>query len=148
MNNEFEVLVYQVGKQDMAFDVEYVGMVIEKPEITPVPRSKQTIKGVTNLRGRIVPVINLGKCLGLDDGDASEQTWNVIVVNWEDIEAGFLVNSVRGVLRCSDAEVEQVSKVEKFGEKSKGIIKKDGKLIVYLSVDQILGELTAISELK
>ena len=35
MNNEFEVLVYQVGKQDMAFDVEYVGMVIEKPEITP-----------------------------------------------------------------------------------------------------------------
>jgi len=148
MSDEFEVLVYQVGKQDMAFDVEYVGMVIEKPEITPVPRSKQTIKGVTTLRGRIVPVIDLGKCLGLNDSDAPEQTWNVIVVNWEDIEAGFLVNSVKGVLRCSDAEIEQVSKVEKFGEKSKGIIKKDEELIVYLSVDQILGELTAISELK
>ncbi|AEH50778.1 chemotaxis protein CheW [Pseudothermotoga thermarum] len=141
----FEVFVFSIGDQEMAFDIEYVSMVIDKAEITPVPRSKPTVLGVMNLRGRIVPVISLPKLLGLQDS-ASEEVGKIVVVNWEEIEAGFAVSKVKGVTRCSIEEVEKLYKLDKFGEKCKGIIKKGDELIVYLSLDKILEELTAAYE--
>ncbi|HBT25705.1 MAG TPA: hypothetical protein DEA58_03310 [Pseudothermotoga sp.] len=67
--NEFEVFVFSIGEQEMAFDVDYVSMVIEKPEITPVPKSKKTVLGVMNLRGRIVPVVSLNLLLDIESSD-------------------------------------------------------------------------------
>ncbi|MFN3327995.1 MAG: chemotaxis protein CheW, partial [Fervidobacterium pennivorans] len=55
-NMEFEVLVFKALNQEMAIGVEMVEIVIEKTEITPVPRAKKIIEGVINLRGKIVPV--------------------------------------------------------------------------------------------
>ncbi|HOJ88596.1 MAG TPA: chemotaxis protein CheW [Pseudothermotoga sp.] len=140
---EFEVFVFEVGGQEMAFDVEHVSMVIEKPEITPVPRSKKTVLGVMNLRGRIVPVIDLSMLLGLE---SEQQDEKIVVVNWEEMEVSFLVNRVKGVLRCDMSEVEKLHELERFGEKSKGIIKKGEELIVYLNLERILGELIAVGE--
>ncbi|WP_041083245.1 chemotaxis protein CheW [Thermotoga profunda] len=141
---EFEVFVFDVGGQEMAFDVEHVSVVIEKPDITPVPRSKKTVLGVMNLRGRIVPVINLGMLLGIDSEKTGDE--KVIVVNLEEIEVSFLVNKVKGVSRCDISEVEKLHELEKFGEKCKGIIKKGEELIVYLNLEKILGELIAVGE--
>ncbi len=143
--NEFEVFVFSVGEQEMAFDVEHVSMVIDKVEITPVPRSKPTVLGVMNLRGRIVPVISLNRLLELQ-GTSSEEDGKIVVVNWEEIEAGFTVSKVRGVTRCNSNEVEKIYKLDKFGEKCKGIIKKGDELIVYLSLDKIIEELIGTSE--
>lgn len=141
---EFEVFVFDVGGQEMAFDVEHVSMVIEKPDITPVPRSKKTVLGVMNLRGRIVPVIDLGMLLEINYEKSQDE--KVVVVNWEEIEVSFLVNKVKGVLRCDMAEVEKLQELAKFGEKCKGIIKKNEELIIYLNLERILGELIAVGE--
>ncbi|MFN3282615.1 MAG: chemotaxis protein CheW [Pseudothermotoga sp.] len=141
---EFEVFVFDVGGQEMAFDVEHVSMVIERPEITPVPRSKRTVLGVMNLRGRIVPVVDLGMLLGVKVEKAQDE--KIVVVNLEEIEASFLVNRVKGVLRCNVSEVEKLSELDRFGEKCKGIIKKGEELIIYLNLEKTLGELIAVGE--
>ncbi|HBT39585.1 MAG: Putative CheW protein [Thermotoga sp. 50_1627] len=141
--SEFEVFVFGVGSQDMAFDVEYVSIVIEKTDITPVPRAKKNVLGVMNLRGRIVPVIDLAAMLGLSSKDSAEG--KIVVVNYEDIETGFLVERVRGVMRFRSDDVEKMQKFESFGEKSKGIIKKQEELIIHLNVGKILEELTMSS---
>ncbi len=137
--NEFEVLSFVVGDQEMAFDVDYVEIVIEKTEITPVPKSKPMIKGIINLRGRIVPIIDLADVLGTYVDESKYES--VVVVKYGEIEAGFLVETVKGVLRTSDNEVENMENMEKYGEKSKGLIKKGSRLVVYLDVAKIIDEI-------
>ncbi|WP_448522922.1 chemotaxis protein CheW [Pseudothermotoga sp.] len=141
--SEFEVFVFGVGGQEMAFDVEHVSIVIEKTDITPVPRAKKNVLGVMNLRGRIVPVIDLAAMLNLSSKDSAEG--KIVVVNYEDIETGFLVEKVRGVMRVNSEDVEKMQKFDSFGEKSKGIIKRQEELIIHLSVGKILEELTMSS---
>ncbi|KAF2957623.1 chemotaxis protein CheW [Thermotoga sp. Ku-13t] len=141
--SEFEVFVFSVGSQEMAFDVEHVSIVIEKTDITPVPRAKKNVLGVMNLRGRIVPVIDLASTLGLTLENGSQG--KIVVVNYEDLETGFLVERVRGVMRVRSEDVEKIHRFESFGEKSRGIIKRGEQLIVHLNLGKILEELTMSS---
>ena len=137
---EFEALSFSIGDQEMAFDVDYVEQVIDKPDITPVPKSKPMIKGIINLRGRIVPIIDLADVLGSYVDESKYQS--IVVVKCDDIEAGFLVGSVNGVIRTSTSEVEGIGSLEKYGEKSKGLIKKGNRLVVYLDVSKIIDEIS------
>lgn len=136
---EFEVLSFVVGGQEMAFDVDYVEIVIDKTEITPVPKSKPMIKGIINLRGRIVPIIDMAHVLETVIDESKYES--IVVIKYNEIEAGFLVETVKGVLRTSTAEVESMGSLEKYGEKSKGLIKKGDRLVVYLDVAKIIDEI-------
>ncbi len=136
---EFEVLSFIVGDQEMAFSVDYIEIVIDKEKPTPVPKSKPMIKGIINLRGRIVPIIDLADVLGSYVDESRYES--IVVVKYNEIEAGFLVGTVKGVLRTSNAEIENMASLEKYGEKSKGLIKKGNRLIVYLDVTKIIDEI-------
>ncbi len=136
---EFEVLSFVVGGQEMAFDVDYVEIVIDKTEITPVPKSKPMIKGIINLRGRIVPIIDMAYVLETVVDESKYES--IVVIKYNEIEAGFLVETVKGVLRTSTAEIESMGSLEKYGEKSKGLIKKGDRLVVYLDVAKIIDEI-------
>jgi len=139
---EFEVLSFKLGEQDMAFDVENVEMVIEAPQITHVPKSKDVIEGIINLRGRIVAVANLSKILDIDID--TDKLKSVIIMKVSDIEIGFLVERVNGVMRVTEDEYDRSVVSEKFGKKSKGLIKKDkNNLVVYLDVNEIVSEIVS-----
>jgi len=125
----------------MAFDVDSVEMVIERTEIRPVPKAKFFVEGVINLRGRVIPVVNLGKVLGINVED--RELKSIIVVKTKDVEVGFLVNRVWGVMRISESQVDHLSVSDKFGKKFKGLIKRDGNLTVYLNIEEIIEEITA-----
>ncbi len=136
---EFEVLSFVVGDQEMAFDVDYVEIVIDVADITPVPKSKPMIKGIINLRGRIVPIIDLADVLGSYVDESQYES--IVVIKYNDIEAGFMVGTVKGVLRASTNELESISSLERYGEKSRGLIKKGSRLVVYLDVTKIIDEI-------
>ena len=136
---EFEVLSFVVGDQEMAFDVDYVEIVIDVADITPVPKSKPMIKGIINLRGRIVPIIDLADVLGSYVDESQYES--IVVIKYGDIEAGFMVGIVKGVLRASTNELENISSLERYGEKSRGLIKKGSRLVVYLDVTKIIDEI-------
>ncbi|MGC9797057.1 chemotaxis protein CheW [Fervidobacterium riparium] len=136
---EFEVLVFKALNQEMAIDVEMVEIVIEKTEITPVPRARKVIEGVINLRGKIVPVISLPLLLS---SNAESNYKKIIIVKIEDVEFGLMVDEVIGVLRTSSNELEtNLGKMNTYGKKAKGLIKKDMRLIVYLNLEEILKEI-------
>src|SRR6056297_4199465 len=61
-----EILSFLIGKQEFGIEVDYVELVNERTEITPVPNSKMFIEGVMNLRGRIVPVVDLTKLMTIE----------------------------------------------------------------------------------
>nr|WP_101511027.1 chemotaxis protein CheW [Thermotoga sp. KOL6] len=137
---EYEVLSFEMGDQVLAFDVDNIEMVIEKPEITPVPKSKYFVEGVINLRGRIIPVVNLAKILDVSFDESKMKS--IIVAKDKDVEVGFLVNRVLGVLRITEEQLDLTDVSDKFGKKSKGLIKADSKLIIYLNIDEIIEEIT------
>ena len=134
-----EILSFNLCGRDFAVDVDYVEMVIEKPSITFVPKAKEFIKGVINLRGRIVTVVDLTKLLGIEmemsnNGDFK----NVMILKVEDMEVGFLVDSVKEVIRAKESDIDtQFGSVE-YERKAKGVIKKGDRLVVYLDVEEIL----------
>lgn len=136
---EFEVLVFKALNQEMAIDVEHVEMVIEKTDITPVPRARNIIEGVINLRGKIVPVISLPALL---TGAATKNYSKIVILKVEDVEFGIMVDQVVGVLRTNDGEVEtNLGKINTYGRKAKGLIKKGNRLIVFLNLEEMLKEI-------
>lgn len=137
---EFEVLSFEIDEQALAFDVDNIEMVIEKSDITPVPKSRHFVEGVINLRGRIIPVVNLAKVLGISFDE--QKMKSIIVARTKDVEVGFLVDRVMGVLRITENQLDLTNVSDKFGKKSKGLIKTDGKLIIYLDIDKIIEEIT------
>ncbi|ANQ53861.1 MULTISPECIES: chemotaxis protein CheW [Thermosipho] len=148
VETEFEVLSFNVCNQEMSFDVDYVEIVIDKDEVTPVPKSKEVIDGVINLRGRIIPVVNLKKILGgICHNIENEEFKKIIITKIRDIEVGFLVENVKGVLRTSQEEIDKAFRdVDTYGKKAKGLIKKGERLVVYLDIEEILDEIIGVEE--
>lgn len=136
---EFEVLAFKTLNQEMSIDVEMVEIVIDKTEITPVPRARKIIEGVINLRGKIIPVISLNTLLS---GSESTNYKKIVIAKVEDTEFGLMVDEVIGVLRTSAQELEtNLGKMNTYGKKAKGLIKKGTRLIVYLNLEEIVKEI-------
>lgn len=137
---EFEVLVFKALNQEMAIDVEHVEIVIEKTEITPIPKARKIIEGVINLRGKIVPVISLSTLLSNTTGSDYKK---IIITKVEDVEFGLMVDEVVGVLRTNTSEIEtNLGKMNTYGKKAKGLLKSNNRLIVYLNLEEIMKEIT------
>src|SRR6056297_780113 len=85
-----EILSFVIGKQEFGIGVDYVELVNERTEITPVPNSKMFIEGVMNLRGRIVPVVDLTKLMTIEY-NGEEEFENVLILKTEGAEVGFFV---------------------------------------------------------
>lgn len=134
----YEILSFNLCGRDFAVDVDYVEMVIEKPNITFVPKAREFIKGVINLRGRIVTVVDLTKLLGIEMEKENNNFKNVMILRVGDMEVGFLVDNVKEVIRAKESDIDtQFGSVE-YERKAKGVIKKEDKLVVYLDVEEIL----------
>ncbi len=137
-------------KQIYAIDVNYIETINEKVDIRPVPLSDSYIEGVINLRGRIVPIINLSKKIDMTIEENEEISYNkIIVIKYDNNETGFLVKDVKEVIRVNDSEIEQVNstKYSKLDQKYiYGIVNKNNKLIVILSVKAIMQSMGIIKE--
>ncbi|AEX85150.1 chemotaxis protein CheW [Marinitoga sp. 1135] len=136
-----EILSFEVVNQEFGIDVDYVEMVIEKEEITPVPNSRVFIEGVVNLRGRIVPVFDLTKILDLEVPEDIVFD-SIIIMKHEKEEIGILVNKVNNVISFDDEELDVLpAKSGKFVGKVNGVLKINNRLIVYLNLEKLFESL-------
>lgn len=137
MEKSVELLEFKIGNQSLAFDVDAVEMVIEAPETTVVPGAPDFVKGVINLRGRIVTVIDLASILALNIGERPPDQILVLKVDGE--ELGIPVHGVDEVFTVDISEIRTpVSRSGRYLNKVKGIIKRKDRLILYLDVNKIL----------
>ncbi len=138
------------SRQVYAIDVNYIETINEKMEIRPVPLANDYIEGVINLRGRIVPIVNLVKKTDMPVEEGEEITYNkIIVVKYDNNETGFLVKDVKEVIRINDSEIEQVTatKYSKLDQKYiYGIVNQNNKLIVILSIKSIMESMGIVKE--
>lgn len=132
-----EILSFQIGKQEFAFNVASVELVIEKTEITPIPKSRNYIEGVMNLRGRIVPVVDLTQLIHIET-DGKKDFENVLIVKHQGSEVGFFVNEVREVINIKEKDIDTGARTDQLDQKVRGIVKKGKRLILFMDIDEIM----------
>lgn len=144
MAKELQIVGFRIGRETFGLPISLVHEIVRPPEITNVPHAPEYVEGVMNLRGRIVPVIDLRRRFG---GAASENSRKnrVLVVDVESRAVGLIVDSASEVLKISDAQIEPPPNVFTDAATSyvTGVAKYQGRLIILVDLKRILqsGEL-------
>jgi len=105
--DSYHLVTFGLGRECYGVPIESVQEIIRAAGITPVPGAPCHVRGVINLRGRIIPVVDLRKRLGLDGREASEEQ-RIMVVELGARRLGMLVDSVSQVIRVPAALVEEI----------------------------------------
>lgn len=131
----------KLGDEEYAIDVLKIQEIIRTVEITAVPRTESFVLGVMNLRGKVIPVVDLRVRFNLDKMDFDKET-RIIVVRFETEQIGFVVDQVTEVIRISKHMVEPTPPlVGSIGQEYiLGICKYDDRLIILLDIDTVISE--------
>ena len=149
MEKDLQLVGFRIGRETFALPIATVREIVRVPEITSVPNAPDYIEGVINLRGRIIPVVDLRKRFGESSLEPSRKN-RIVVVEMENRVIGLLVHSASEVLRIPPSEIEAPQNVFQEGELSyiTGVGKLKGRLVILLDLASILkrGELRRLEE--
>ncbi len=140
-------LTFELAKEQYGLEILKVREIIGIMSITSVPQTPEFVKGVINLRGKVIPVVDLRLKFGLEEIDQTEETC-IIVVNVGNIEMGVVVDKVSEVL---DIDGEEIEAAPEFGADVEtgfilGMGKAGGQVTILLDIDQVLSGMD-VSEL-
>jgi chemotaxis signal transduction protein len=136
---EIELLSFRLGSEEYAVMVDDVKEVLKLRDLTPVPNTPGYVLGVTSLRGRMLPVVDLCQRLGLTTGVRDNKS-RIIVVNPDEEEVGLIVDRVTGVVRIMEDAVKPAPEnVEQGAEYLRGIVRLDEKLYILLDLQKAVG---------
>lgn len=136
-------LIFMLGPEEFGISVMQVKEIMKVQEITSVPRAPQFVQGVINLRGRIVPVVNLRRKFGLSEQAHTDRTC-IVVVNAEtdgrEHPMGIIVDGVVEVLLLGSDDIEDRPD---FGREAtnpyvRGMAKSKGKVKILLDIGRVL----------
>lgn len=136
------LVVFQLASQEYGLFADCVREIIRPRATTRVPNSAPTIEGVINLRGSIIPVFNLRRCLNLEQDDEAGAVHKVVmVVEINDAKAGLLADEVSDVVKITEQDIDQTSMQVEAGSSKQfieGIVKLPGRLITLLHLETLL----------
>ncbi|HTG68421.1 MAG TPA: chemotaxis protein CheW, partial [Candidatus Udaeobacter sp.] len=142
MGEELKVIVFALGNEEYGIEVDKVRTIERLSPITRVPKTAAFIKGVINLRGVVVPVIDLRGRFNLPETPATENS-RIIVVVAADIEVGFIVDSANDVIDIDSDTIDLPPEIV-GGIKAKylrGIAKLgEGRLLIMLNLSEVLNK--------
>jgi len=134
-----QLVAFRVGKEEYSVPILQVQEIIRVPEITRVPRVPNFVEGVINLRGRVIPVVDLRKRFGLAEVTLTRES-RILVIESGEKTVGFIVDSVSEVLRLPVSALEPPPGIPGRTETEyiEGIGKLDNRLLVVLNPDRLL----------
>ena len=146
---EMQLVVFELGDESYGVDISRVQDINRMQEITEIPHAPESVVGVINLRGRVIPGIDLRKRFGLPEALHTKDT-RIVVVHLDGNLIGVIVDAVSQVLRIPADIVEPPSPVLAGVDSRylRGIAKLDDRLVILLDLDFVLSrrEQEAISE--
>lgn len=134
-----QLVTFALGSEEYGVDIMRVQEIIRFQNVTRVPQMPAFIEGVINLRGNVIPVIDLRKRFELGNTEHTAQT-RIVVINVEHKTMGIVVDAVSEVLRLAEEQIEPPPPVVAgIGhEYLLGVGKVHGRLLILLDLDQIL----------
>jgi len=139
MEKDYQVVGFRIGNETYGVRIGSVREIVRVPEITIVPNAPEAIEGVINLRGKIIPVMDLRKRFG-NVGIQQDKKNRILVVELESRLLGLIVSSASEVLKIPPSEIEPPGTVFAEGESSyvTGVGKLKGRLIILLDIARLL----------
>jgi purine-binding chemotaxis protein CheW len=140
-SDEAQVVVLELAGEAYGVEIGKVQEIIRMQPITRVPNGPDWIEGVTNLRGRVIPVLDLRRRFGLAAGEATRRS-RIVVAELGEHTVGLVVDGVSEVLRVPADSVEPPSSLVTTAESAylRGVAKLDQRLVLLLDLGRILAE--------
>jgi len=134
-----QLVVFQLANEYYGIDIGAVSTIIRMQELTAVPQTPHYVEGVINLRGSIIPVIDLRKRFNLLE-EAISKSSRIVVVEANGILVGMIVDAVAETLRISTDMIEPPSCVVASTESKhlRGIAKQGDRLVILLDIDLVM----------
>lgn len=140
-SDEVQLVVFHLGNEFYGADIRAVKEVVPAQDyrITPVPRTPAYVRGVTNLRGKVIPVMDLRRRLGQPPAPLTKAS-RIAVVEGEQGTVGMVVDGVSEVLRIPVQRIEPPSPViiRKEGDYIRGVARVEQRLIILLDLAAVL----------
>lgn len=140
---ERQLVVFEIASEHYGLEIAAVESIIKLQPITVVPHAPSFVEGVTNLRGTVLPVIDLRKRFGLvanSNGDKAQANQRIVVVSIQHTKVGMIVDAVSEVLRISDEAVEPPPPMVTSVDTAfiTGIAKVSDRLVILLDLGKVL----------
>lgn len=135
-----ELVSFKLGVEEFATPIRWVREIIRYLQITTVPNTPDFVEGVINLRGRVIPVIDLRKRLNLPTKKEEKQT-RILNIEIDNKLVGFIVDEVTGVITIPSNIIEKTPDIIVAGVESvyiTGVCKLEGRLLILLDFDRVL----------
>ena len=142
--NELEIVTYTVGENLFSINVMKVREIINPFPVTTVPEAHHAVEGVVQVRGEILPVINLATALNLKSSKPLDQT-KFIISELNQMKVIFRVDEVHRIQRISWEQIDEPGSLSMgLEETTSGIVKLDGQIILLLDYERIVFEISNI----
>lgn len=137
MSDQRQLIVFNLGNEEFGVEIKEVREIIRLPEITKFPQAAGHIEGIINLRGNLLSLVNLHRCLGLQS-TKKRSSARVIVVNLENgRKAGIMVDFVSDIVNLDKEAIDPPPSL--VGHKYiQGIVKINNRIIMLLKLREIL----------
>jgi purine-binding chemotaxis protein CheW len=143
INREGKYLTFSLEREEYGIGIRKVKEIVGMIRITPIPQTPDFVMGVVNLRGKVIPVVDLRLRFGMDAAEYTERTC-IIVVEIDSrggfLRIGIVVDSVTEVLNIRSADIEDTPKfgVSLNTDYILGVAKTGGGVKILLDIDQVL----------
>ncbi len=136
---ELQLVAFRLQEEEFAVDIQRVREVLKITQITPLPQSLSYIEGVINLRGEVIPVVDLRKRFNIKNAQETSDS-RIIIVEIDESLVGLIVDSVTEVLHILSSAVDPPPRrlAGTRTEFIKGVGKLGDRLLIVLDLEQIL----------
>ncbi len=144
IKEEKRVIAFLLNEELIGINIKNIIKITKKLDITPVPKTAEHIMGVMNLRGNIVPVVNIKKMLDLPNADNVDEQEFILIIDTELGNIGLMIDKVVGAITIEDEEI-QPAPINSIGIDSRyitGVIVTDEEignknLLILLDIDKL-----------
>lgn len=137
MSKSIRLVVFTLDEHRYALHLSVVETIVRVVEVTPLPKVPEIVLGLVNIRGEIVPIMNIRKRFGLPEREMvlSDQ---LIVANTSTRKIALLADAILGVVDCSDRELVKGERILPYMEYVEGVAKFEDGMIYIHDLDTFL----------
>jgi purine-binding chemotaxis protein CheW len=138
-SNENRYLTFYIGEKLMAIQVKYSIEIVRITKITSIPGTSKAVKGVMNLRGKVIPVMCLKERLGVEGEKDFHARTCVVVCRFNGIDIGFIVDRVDEVCDFDPFLIDdKIADSSEYGDEVQSIAKINENIIIILNLKNVL----------
>jgi purine-binding chemotaxis protein CheW len=137
---EEQMVTFSLGSEEFGVDIMKVQEIIRIPPVTRVPKARSYIEGVINLRGNVIPIVNLRSRFGMPPGEETDLS-RIVVLQIDNRVFGIMVDSVTEVLWLDNEAIEPPPPIALGMDSNyiRGVGKIGERLLILLKLDQLMG---------